>query len=152
MAAPWVAAAAGLSAITVNPDILWLCILHTTHLLLPSALRTSPWHCAKGLPPNTDSGRGREGGREMVMEKRAAGHPSHFIAHTPNVFSLQCQMWGSKLLLRHCTQRNCGGGEVPHVANVTESDKLRDGRPACTNTQFPRTIPAIFCRLGYPPA
>ena len=56
LAAPWVAAAAGLSAITVNPDILWLCILHTTHLLLPSALRTSPWHCAKGLPPNTDSG------------------------------------------------------------------------------------------------
>ena len=80
LAAPWVAAAAaGLSAITVNPDILWLCILHTSHPLLASALRNSPRHCAKGLPPNTDSGRG-----EMVMEKRAAGHPSsHFIAHNP---------------------------------------------------------------------
>ena len=54
LAAPWVAAAAGLSAITVNPDILWLCILHTTHLLNPhySPLPYAPHHgiVQKGFP------------------------------------------------------------------------------------------------------
>ena len=83
MAAPWVAAAAGLSAITVNPDILWLCILHTTHPLLPSALRTSQHGIVqKGFPQTLTQ---RE---EMVMEKRDRIRISS-RTRSPIVFPLQ---------------------------------------------------------------
>ena len=91
LAAPWAAAAAGLSAITVNPDILWLCILHTSHPLKPSALRISPQHCAKGLPPKLTQP--KEGDEVDGDGETTSWTLLRISSRTnPNVFSLQCQM------------------------------------------------------------
>ena len=62
----------------------------------------------------------------MVMEKRATGHPSHFIAHNPKCLLLTLSNVGLKVAsidIAHKEIAEGSEGEAAHVENVTESAK-----------------------------